>query len=79
MRLRFAEVDNVNIFHAGVDNVSIDVVPEPSTWVAGIALLGFAAARFRRIEFNVESLEWRLGEQLREALPAFQLPPGGMR
>ncbi|HEV3410263.1 MAG TPA: PEP-CTERM sorting domain-containing protein [Chthoniobacterales bacterium] len=47
LRLRFAEVDNVNFFNAGVDNVSI--VPEPTTvslLVAAAAVL--AARRIRR-------------------------------
>jgi hypothetical protein len=53
LRLRFAEVDNVNIFQLGVDNVSLDasptlVVPEPSSYVLTIAaLLGIGWARRR--------------------------------
>ena len=50
LRLRFAEVDNVNFFIVGVDNVSL-FVPEPGTIslvVAGIGLLGAAAIRKRR-------------------------------
>jgi hypothetical protein len=40
LRLRFAEVDNVNIFQIGVDNVSFTPVPEPSTLVlCGIVTL----------------------------------------
>ena len=31
LRLRFAEVDNVNFLNVGVDNVSIVVVPEPTS------------------------------------------------
>lgn len=40
LRLRFAEADNVNIFHAGVDQVSLSevTVPEPSTMFAGFAI-----------------------------------------
>jgi len=33
LRLRFAEVDNVAPFNFGVDNVSINAVPEPSSWI----------------------------------------------
>jgi hypothetical protein len=52
LRLRFAEVDNVAPFNFGVDAVDIDgnasVVPEPGTWLAGIALLaGLAVRRYR--------------------------------
>jgi len=49
LRLRFAEVDNVNFFNVGVDNVSL-VVPEPGT--IGLVLLGaglLAARVVRRI------------------------------
>ena len=48
LRLRFAEVDNVAPFNMGVDNVSIDAVPEPSTWImmsGGLLALGFAKRR----------------------------------
>jgi hypothetical protein len=47
LRLRFAEVNNVDIFNLGVDDVAIEsVIPEPSTvlLVAG-ALLGLGARR----------------------------------
>lgn len=37
LRLRFAEVDNVAPFNFGVDNVDVNAVPEPGTWIAGIA------------------------------------------
>lgn len=42
LRLRFAEVDNVQAMNVGIDNVSL-VVPEPATvttFLAGLALLG---------------------------------------
>jgi len=48
LRLRFAETDNVAPFNAGIDNVSLSDVPEPSTMLAGFALLGLAVARFVR-------------------------------
>ncbi len=50
LRLRFAETDNVNFFQFGVDNVRIDVVPEPGSMLlfgAGLAAL-FAGARSSR-------------------------------
>ena len=50
LRLRFAETDNLAQFQVGIDNVRIDVVPEPSTVllfaVATAALV--AARRVRR-------------------------------
>lgn len=47
LRLRFAEVDNVNFFNFGVDNVQIIIrdpneVPEPGSWL--LLLAGFGAA-----------------------------------
>jgi len=48
LRLRFAETDNVLIFQAGVDNVSLDVqpIPEPNTLLlVGISLTGIVAFR----------------------------------
>ena len=51
LRLRFAEADNVNFLLVGVDNVSLEVVPEPGTYgllAGGLALLGAAAVRKRR-------------------------------
>ncbi len=46
LRLRFAEVDNVNFFNAGVDNVSL-VVPEPTT--VSLLLAAAAVLAVRRI------------------------------
>jgi hypothetical protein len=48
LRLRFAEVDNVLNFNFGVDNVDVNIIPEPSTWImmAG-ALTGLWLARHR--------------------------------
>lgn len=49
LRLRFAEVDNVQAMNVGIDNVSL-VVPEPATvsiFLAGLALLGGMMARRR--------------------------------
>jgi hypothetical protein len=49
LRLRFAEVDNIEIFNFGVDNVRADVIPEPGTWVLTItAFVAFAIRRTRR-------------------------------
>ncbi len=52
LRLRFAEVDNVNFFNFGVDDVSVtvggQVVPEASTWIAMPAVLGLLAFGYRR-------------------------------
>lgn len=51
LRLRFAEVDNVAPFNLGVDNVAItvDAIPEPSTWVlVGSGLLVAACSRRRK-------------------------------
>jgi len=47
LRLRFAEVDNVNFFNLGVDNVSLTIVPTPPAGVAALALLGGLARRRR--------------------------------
>jgi hypothetical protein len=52
LRLRFSEVDNVNLFQFGVDNVALVTrdageVPEPGTWMLVLAGLG-AAASVRR-------------------------------
>ena len=51
LRLRFSEVDNVNLFQFGVDNVALvtraaNEVPEPGTWM--LVLAGLAAAAFGR-------------------------------
>jgi hypothetical protein len=42
LRLRFAEVDNVNLFQFGVDNISLisAAVSEPPTWLLALAALG---------------------------------------
>lgn len=48
LRLRFAEADNVNIFQAGVDQVSISETPEPSTMIAGFAIVGLALIRRKK-------------------------------
>ncbi len=47
LRLRFAEVDNVNLFQFGVDNVTLAIgdpaqVPEPGSWL--LILAGLTAA-----------------------------------
>jgi len=46
LRLRFAETDNVNFFNFGVDNVSLTIVPEPST--CAVLLCGLILAKRRR-------------------------------
>lgn len=58
LRLRFAEVDNVNIFNFGVDNVSFSsgpsaTVPEPSSWILSLsAMLSLALRRRRRTQIS---------------------------
>ena len=51
LRLRFAEVDNVNLFNFGVDRVSLDAsntVPEPATLtLVGLGLAGLLGRRRR--------------------------------
>jgi len=47
--LRFAEVDNVAPFNLGVDNVDINAVPEPSSWIMVCgAMVGLGLMRPRR-------------------------------
>ena len=51
LRLRFSEVDNVNMFQFGVDNVALDIgepgeVPEPGAWM--LILAGLAAGALSR-------------------------------
>jgi hypothetical protein len=46
VRLRFAQVDNVNFFNLGVDAVSVNVVPSPA--VSAFALAAVAGAARRR-------------------------------
>lgn len=53
LRLRFADSNNVGIFNAGVDAVSltdepVTGIPEPSTFFAGLTVLGLAAFARRR-------------------------------
>jgi hypothetical protein len=55
LRLRFAEVDNVNLFQFGVDNVRLEAfntaVPEPATLtLLGVGLTLALARRRRRIQ-----------------------------
>jgi hypothetical protein len=56
LRLRFAEVDNVNAFNLGVDAVSINAdvvvepIPEPSSWIMVTgALLGLGFVRRSKV------------------------------
>ncbi len=48
LRLRFAEVDNVFVFQMGVDNVSISVIPVPSTLILMWGGMASALGRRRR-------------------------------
>ncbi|MGH7245036.1 MAG: hypothetical protein ACREJD_16595 [Phycisphaerales bacterium] len=48
LRLRFAEVDNVNFFNFGVDAVSLEVVPAPSALGLLGVCLGIATRRRTR-------------------------------
>jgi hypothetical protein len=58
LRLRFAEVDNVNIFNFGVDNVSFSsapsaTLPEPSSWILSLsAMFCLAVLRRRRTQIG---------------------------
>jgi hypothetical protein len=49
LRLRFAEVDNVNFFNMGVDDVRLTaIIPEPSSWVLMLGgLIGVAGLQRR--------------------------------
>jgi hypothetical protein len=47
LRLRFAEVDNVNFFNAGIDRVSI-TIPEPGSAALAVAGLTLFTAEFIR-------------------------------
>ena len=47
LRLRFAEVDNVNFMNVGVDRVSL-TIPEPSTFATALLGLGMLGAYFAR-------------------------------
>ena len=60
LRLRFAEVDNVAPFNLGVDNVSINVVPEP-------------ASRIMIMTFGVLLGVWRWGAS-RRLMARLKLP-----
>ena len=48
LRLRFAEVDNVNSFNLGVDAVSLNTVPAPSAALIGVPMMLLSARRKRR-------------------------------
>lgn len=48
LRLRFAEVDNINFFNLGVDNVSVTAVPEPATCLIALGAMGVAWHARRR-------------------------------
>jgi hypothetical protein len=50
LRLRFAQTDNVDIFHTGIDSVSLVSadVPEPSTIFVGLGIVALAALRRRK-------------------------------
>lgn len=51
LQVRFAQADNQGPFDIGFDNVSLAAVPEPSTWVmglAGLACAAWGAARRRK-------------------------------
>ena len=48
LRLRIAEVDNVNFFNLGLDNVVLDTNPVPEPSSAGLAVLGLAFGAWLR-------------------------------
>lgn len=50
-QVRFAETDNEGYFTMGVDNVSVQAVPEPSAFLclgAGLGSAGFRRASLQR-------------------------------
>ncbi len=52
IRLRFAETDNVDLFQLGVDNVSLNAIPEPSSLLlaaVGVLVCVAGLARRRRV------------------------------
>lgn len=56
LRLRIAEVDNVDIFNLGVDAVALAVIPEPEVWALVIGLAGLGAVRLLRPNRRPEKL-----------------------
>ncbi len=54
LRLRFAETDNLSPLQAGVDNVTLEAVPEPTSLVmlASGCLLGMEKIRRRRVDLR---------------------------
>lgn len=54
LRLRFAETDNLAPLQAGVDNVTLEAVPEPTSLVmlASGCLLGMEKIRRRRVDLR---------------------------
>jgi hypothetical protein len=48
LRLRFAEVDNVNFFNFGVDGASINIIPAPSVLILGLLVPAAFTRRSRR-------------------------------
>lgn len=70
LRLRFAETDNVNFFQLGVNDVRIDVVPEPaSTLLFGVALAALLAIGFGSRSRSVACLVL-FGATIAHSLPA---------
>lgn len=47
LRLRFAQVDNVNVFNFGVDDVAVNAIPAPATAMLAAGTLAFAGRRRR--------------------------------